>query len=271
MKNNLSLSWLKEAWERRGAFFWLVNLLLIALIFSYGLEAWWSVKNLQDRDVSYIPVEGEGKVTVKPDVVKLTATVLTENASLKNAQDENTKRLNAVVAFLTSKGVKEKDIHTVGYTVSPQYSYPTPCAVGGLCPSEEKPRITGYEIRATLRLTVRDVASMGDILSGIVRAGANEVSDLRFTIDDPEKARAEAREKAIVDAREKADALARSLKKRVRDVSSFEEVGVPGQPPFSTLERGMSFETTAVAPPMPSLPAGENEVIVRVNITYEFK
>ena len=262
---------LQNLWERHGVFFWLVNLFLVALILSYGASAWQEIKDIRKSTLT-IPVQGEGKATVKPDVARLTATVLTNDESLAVAQEENTKKLNAVVAFLKSNGVEEKDIKNVGYNIYPQYSYPSPCPYGLPCATDPnaKPRITGYDVRATLAITVRDIGKAGEVLGGIVKTGVNEVSDLQFTVDDPEKAKAEARKKAIEDTRMKAKELAQSLGKRLGKMVEFAESGsgVP-LPIYERFGKAAAFGVGGGG--APELPPGENEIVIQVTAVYEFK
>ncbi|MFY9462029.1 MAG: SIMPL domain-containing protein, partial [Candidatus Sungiibacteriota bacterium] len=194
-------------------------------------------------------------------------TVLTEGASLIDAQKENTGRSNAVTDFLKKSSVAEKDAKTVGYNIFPQYSYPRPCRVLP-CLEDETPKIIGYQIRHTLAITIRDITKAGDILSGVVEAGANEVSSLEFAIDEPDALKAEARKKAIDDARAKAERLAEGLGKRVGKIIDFSESGYfPGPIPFAA----EAFGKGGGAAPSPEIQPGENEITVNVSVTYEFK
>lgn len=258
-----------KTWMKKGALLFaaLLNAFLVLLIVSYGTAVWKEIKTIRGPKLQ-ISLQGEGKVAAKPDVLKLTATVLTEGASLIDAQKVNTERSNAVTDFLKNSGVAEKDVKTVGYNIYPQYSYPRPCRVLP-CLEDETPKIVGYQIRNTLAITIRDIAKAGDILSGVVEAGANEVSGLEFAIDEPDALKAEAREKAIDDARAKAERLAEGLGKRVGKIVAFSESGFfPGPIPFAVEAFGKGGGGVA---PSPEIQPGENEITVNVSVTYEFK
>ncbi len=251
----------------------LANVFLAVLIVNYLASLWLEAKNISGTTRKLeISVTGEGKVAAeKSDVVaEISVSVLTEKTSLSDAQAENSKKTNAVVDYLKKQGIENKDIKTTGYNIYPQYSYPRPC-YGVTCPLETaKPRIIGYQVTTTYGITIRDTLKAGDILAGVVAAGANEVSGISFTIDKPDELKAKARTKAIEDARTKAEKLAKDLSKRIGRMVAFSESGT--FPPIYykqsvALESGVG----AAAPASPSIETGENEIVANVTITYEFK
>lgn len=260
--------------EKRAArglglvFIVLLNVFVLALVFSYGFSAWREARGIFGTEKRLeVSVAGEGKISAKPDVARISASVLTESDSLSSAQEENSRKSNAVTAYLKRQGVAEKDVKTVGYNIFPQYSYPAPCR-GDVCPSDTgRPRIVGYQIRNTYEITVRDLAGANAILAGIVGVGVNEVGGIMFTIDKPDDLKDEARRNAIADARAKAEDLARDLNRRLGKIVNFIEGG--SVPPIlyardaALGKGGGGFE--------PSVQPGENEVIVTVSITYELR
>lgn len=266
-----SLSSAQQTWARKGVllFVCLLNVFVFTLVLSYGASAWKELRALKKSELQIV-ITGEGKVAAKPDIAKLTATIQTENALLLKAQEGNTYRANAVTAYLKEKGVEEKDIKTVGYNIYPQYSYPRPCDPYLPCPAESQtPKIIGYQVRNTLEITIRNIGEAGDILSGIVNAGANEISNLQFTFDDPDELRETARQEAIDDAREKAAHLAKSLGRRLGKIVSFSESGGGGSVPiYYAAEFGKG---AGMGGGGPEVPGGENEIIVTVSMTYEFR
>src|SRR5690348_13550962 len=65
----------------------------------------------------------EGKVSAKPNIAEISASVVTQASDAKTAQDQNSNKSNAVKNFLKSQGIADEDIKTSNYNVYPQYNY----------------------------------------------------------------------------------------------------------------------------------------------------
>lgn len=219
-------------------------------------------------------VSADADVVAIPDVAQFSFSVITEGSTDVSAlQQENTKKVNDAIDFLKSAGVDEKDIKTTNYSVSPRYQYfrcPSPVPFGEVepCPPAE---IVGYTINQSVSVKIRDFEKSGDILTQVVKNGANSVSQLSFTIDDPTMLQDEAREKAIDKAKKKAGEIARAGGFRVGKLLSISESG--GFPPvYRGLESrafGMGGDVDDIA--LPSIEPGSQEVTVGVTLRYEIK
>jgi len=227
--------------------------------------------------VSYrtFSVSAEGKAVAVPDVAEFTFSVISEgNGNLADLQKDNTTRVYKISSFLNDKKIDDKDISTVGYQVDPRYAY-FPCTPFAPC----KPaQINGYTVTQTTKVKVRDFNAVGDLLSGVVTQGANSVSSLSFTQDDPEKAMNEARADAMKKARAQAEAIAKAGGFGLGHLVTVSE-NSPGQPgPYYASDYGMgasvSKEGLAVPPvatPSPTVQPGSQEVIANVSLVYEIK
>src|SRR3989344_925984 len=126
----------------------------------------------------------------------------------------------------------------------------------------------GFEASQSFRVKVRDLAKVDDVLTVATDAGANQAGNVQFTIDDPEKQRADAREEAVAEAKRKAELLARNLGKRLGRLKGFSEGGGGWVQPM--MMRVEKVVMSGGAPDLP-LPAGEQEINVQVTLTYELK
>lgn len=213
-------------------------------------------------------VEGEGEIDVTPDVAKFSVSVVTDGGkNVADVQQKNTEKMNAVNAFLKEAGVPEKDLKTEDYALSPRYEYPN-CTGFSVCP---QPSISGYTLTQTLRVTVKDTAKIGDLLSGVVANGANSVSQVVFTVDDEDEAKADARKEAIEKAQDKARRLAKDAGFEMgRLVSIYETPQMFGYGGDSEL----SVKSAAVGAggmAAPSIEPGTNVTKVNVTLTYEIR
>ncbi len=205
-----------------------------------------------------VSFSGEGKVLAKPDVAVVDFSIVTEAVTSKAAQDANSEKSNRVSDFLKKQKIDDKDVKTISYNIYPQYDYPR----SGV------PRIRGYQVSQTMEVKIRDLSSVSSVLDGVVTAGANQVGNLSFQIDEPEKLKAEARAKAIADAKKKADELKGQVGIKLGRIVNFSE-GITGYPVpmYESSMKGMG----GIGGGGPSVPSGENEITINVTLTYQIK
>lgn len=225
-------------------------------------------KGIEPSSFRSFVASAEGESVAIPDVASFTASVITEGGTdIAPLQEENTKKMNAIIAFLKDGGVEEPDIKTKNYNINPRYQH-SRCTGQGICPP---PQIVGYSINQTVAVKVRELDTAGDLLAGIVAAGANSASQLSFEIDDPTSVRDEARDEAIGKAQTKAQAIAKSAGFKVGRLLSISESFSGGaRPMYSTRSDsfGMGGANEMAAP---SIEPGSEEVKVTVSLTYEIE
>ena len=236
--------------------------------------------NTTENTVSF---SGEGKVLAKPDIAVISFSIMTEAATSKAAQDDNSKKSQKVTDFLKKQGIDEKDIKTTGYNIYPQYNnnYPKPCPLDvpvtdQLMPSiypcrgDNTPKISSYQVTQSFEAKVRNLDNASSVLDGLVTAGVNQVYNLNFQIDKSEKLKDQAREIAIKDAKDKANNLRKQLGISLGKIVDFSENG-NGEPPMYYEAKAMDAGGRGGAAVEPSVPSGENEVTISVTITYQIK
>lgn len=215
-----------------------------------------------------IAVSGHGEILATPDIATFTFSVVSDKPTVAAAQADATQKANDLTAYVKSAGIDEKDIKTTDYSVSPRYEYQqaSACGPGIYCPPG-KQVLTGYEVRQTTQVKVRDTQKAGDLLTGVGSKGATEVSGLTLTLDDPTGVQAQAREKAIADAKDKAAVLAKQLGVSLVRIVSFNENGsAPVPMPMAYKSMGAADSASA-----PAISTGQNTVTDDVSITYEIR
>ncbi len=219
-----------------------------------------------------ISVSGYGEAFAVADIATFSFTVSSKKSTVAAAQEDATAKINAVTKYLTDGGIDKKDIQTTDYSVNPQYDYVQGICTNGYCPGG-KQVLSGYEVRQTTSVKVRDTSKAGDLLTGVGEKGATEVSGLQFTFDDPNKMQDDARGKAINDAKNKADELAKQLGVRLVRVVSFNENG--GGYPTPMYARDVAYSSAGVANESktvaPDIAVGQNKVTSNVSVTYEIR
>lgn len=243
--------------------FWsLVNLALIVVLI-FGLKG--LVFREYTRIERIIVVSGEGKITATPDIARISFSMVTEGKNPETIQAENTRKMNAAIAFLKEQGIAEKDIKTSNYSLYPKYDYSRPPII--LYPDGSRQEIIGYTLTQSVAVKVRDLGKVGKIFSGLTAQGINQIDSLSFDIDDQENVISEARDQAFQKAREKAEAMARSNGVRLGRVVTFAE-SQSGWPGPIYLEAGKGGDAIT---PAPQIEPGSQEVTVNVSVTYEIR
>lgn len=218
-------------------------------------------KQMEKSPASSVPgtitVTGEGKAFVTPDIASISFGMQTgQQKTAAIAMQKLSENMTKIYEALQNAGIDKKDIATENFWLNPVYNWQTGTQI-----------LQGYEANQSLRVKVRDLDKISDVVSVATAAGANQAGSVNFTVDDPEAKRAEARKEAIEQAKEKAQELARQLGVSLGDLKGFSEGYNSGVTPYPTMMRseGMGGGGDASLP----LPSGEQEMSVSVTVTYE--
>lgn len=129
------------------------------------------------------------------------------NIQLKLAQEQNAIKISEIINTLKRLGVSSEDIETQAYIIDPQYDY-----------IDGKQVFRGYKVVHSLKVTIRDVDRIGEIIDEAVASGANTVDNIRFIVSEPSKYYQQALTAAIDDALVKAMTIGRKLKINVSEI-----------------------------------------------------
>ena len=203
-------------------------------------------------------VSGRGEVYGQPDLALISFAVASEAKTVAEAMAQNSQKMNAVIAFVKSQGIEDKDLKTTTFSLRPRYEWRE-----DLSPQRQ---LIGYEARQELEVKVRAMDKIGSLIEGATAAGANQIGDLQFTIDNREELEREAREEAVKNAKDRAKELASLLGVNLVRITNF---GEESQAPTYSLQAFSALETTADEKEAPQIETGENKIEITVNITYE--
>jgi len=208
-----------------------------------------------------IQVSAEDVIYEVPDEAEIVFTVVTREESYTEATRENNSRMESVIQHLKEEGLKEEDLKTENFSVSPRYEE-----------VEEGRRVTrevvGYEVENNLRVTVRELSLIDGIIGGAINAGANKVYGLQFLVSNEEELKKEVRSSAIAKAKSEAEEVARDLGVGLGRVLSFSES--QRFYPQRDISREMGMEVAEEAPEVPIEP-GETEIVSSVTVTFEIR
>ncbi len=200
-------------------------------------------------------VTGEGKVTVKPDIATVTVGVQAQGSSAKNVQDLINQNIAKISGGIKNLGVDPKDIKTENYNINPNYDF------------TGTQKITSYTGNTNLVIKVRNLDNANKVLDVAVAAGANQVGNISFDVEDKTKALNDARTLAVADAKKKAEDAAKIAGFSLGRIINYSE-GPIGQPPIplsmTSADSGKARSSTQIEP-------GSNEIDLIVTLSYEIR
>ena len=203
---------------------------------------------------STITVSGLGEVQVKPDTASISVGSVATAPTAVQAMAEASAAMVRIIAAARKAGIADADLRTQTVSVSPTYNRTN-------SNRDQRPEISGYRAQQRLRVTVRKIDTAGEVLDRLVKAGANEVSGISFSIAKRATIVEEARKKVFAAARHAAGILATEAGRRFGSVHKIEEVS--SSPVRFRQERMISAASSRV----PVSP-GEINVSVRVRVIF---
>jgi uncharacterized protein YggE len=202
----------------------------------------------------YVAVSATGSVAAEPDMAAVSTGVIVEADTAKEALARNSTVMAKLIDGLKALGIAPKDIQTTAVNVEPRY----------VQAKDGRPStISGYRVVNQVRLTVRDVKRLGEILDGAIALGANQINGIAFDVSNAETLKDEARKQAMVNARRRAELYATAAGAQLGNVLSISE-------DVSASPRPMPMARGAMAGAVP-IEAGTRTLTVEVNVTYALR
>jgi uncharacterized protein len=204
-----------------------------------------------------VTVSATGSVVAVPDTAYITAGVLTEADTAREALSRNNSASARLIDGLKAAGIAAKDIQTSQLNVQPRYTQP----------KDGRPAtVNGYAVSNQVRITVRDVKRLGEVLDQAVTLGANQVHGIAFEVSSAESLKDDARKAAMQNARRRAELYATAAGAQLGQVLRISEEVVDAGRRFDG--GGVKFRAaTAAAPVEP----GSQTLEVEVHVTYALK
>lgn len=202
-----------------------------------------------------IVVSGKGIVKTKADLSYVTVAIEQTEKTASQAQNRAAQIMKNVLAALRKAGISKDKIQTTSFRLNPKYKY-----------IKGQRNLIGYTATNQIRVTLNDLTKVGKIIDTAIAAGANNVSNITFTVKDDAPHKRAALKKAFNNAKEKAKAIASAAGLTLKKIINISESGARVITPYLGVramkaESGMEAET-------PIIP-GKVEVRGSLTIVYE--
>ncbi|RSL34802.1 DUF541 domain-containing protein [Salibacterium salarium] len=200
-------------------------------------------------------VRGEGNVMAEPDLAQLRLGVEVTDTSADAAQSTVSEKMKAVREQLNSYDIPEENIETATFGVHP---YRT---------GQEGEK--QFRAQHILSVEYSEIDKTGELLDDVAAAGANQIQQTRFTLQDQSELEQQALQQAIENTSEKAQAMAESAGKSSGDVIQISESGTQVDIPMQTYETEESAAQDSASGAGTSIEAGQVEITQEVDVVYQ--
>ncbi|WP_078311526.1 MULTISPECIES: SIMPL domain-containing protein [unclassified Mycobacterium] len=197
-----------------------------------------------------ITVVGHGEASGSPDVFMATVGVSVRSRRIAGVMAEVKAKARAVIDAVLDSGVAAEDVRTAWMSVHPQF---------------DGNRITGYAADNSVRITVRELSKVSDVLDKAVTAGgeAAQLSGVSFDLQDSSDLSTQARERAFADAKARAEQYATLSGGTLGKVLRIDETGGHSNP---SPRAEFAMLRAASGPPVE---AGQQTVSTQITVTWE--
>jgi uncharacterized protein YggE len=200
-----------------------------------------------------IQVSGEGRLEVKPDLVRLYIAVETRARAAVNATSQNAERMAAVLKALRGLGLEEGELATTAYSLRRE--------------AWRTPNDTVHVATNGIRVETQRLDLLGRIIDTSLVAGANSIGTLQFGVVRNDSLQRLVLVQAVKDARSRAEAIATALGGQLgalEDISSLES-----GPQATYYELASPLMREVAAAPTPVVPR-EISLTARVTARWRF-
>lgn len=198
-------------------------------------------------------VNGEGMIQAAPDQATITLGVRTENVDPAIAQQENAILIANVLTALAALGIPDEHIKTTDYRIEPQYDF-----------KDGKEFFRTYNVTHMIEIQTNQIDKVGSIVDTAVKNGANSVSNVRFSLSNPELVYNQALSISLKNAYQKAMAITQTIRTTL-DPIPLKVTELTGES-MPVLFQANVYSKAAATPIQP----GELTITARVQVEYQY-
>lgn len=168
-----------------------------------------------------IKITGKGKVSVKPDIIRLNMTMEESYKEYEVTLRQSSETTKILKELFVSLGFKNDDLKTRSFDINTKYeSYKAK-------DQSWKKRLIGYTYTHHMLIEFdADNKKLGEILYALAHSVITPEISIEYTVSDPEKHKDKLLKNAIEDSKHKAEVLANAADVKLGDIVSIDFPGV---------------------------------------------
>ena len=207
----------------------------------------------EQKSVPQISVSGEGKITVKPDLVIINFGIENTGNDAMEVKKNNDQTVDKVLRYIKNIGIEVSDFQTINVSLNRNYDY-------------DKKKYF-YQASQSITINLKDISIYDSLMLGLVDNGINNISNVEFKSSKIEEYKSEARKLAIKDAKHKAEDYVFVLNQKIGKailINDTSQTYFPRPMYKSTILASMADVST----PKETLATGEIDVTSNVSVTF---
>ena len=225
-----------------------------------------SLGNTYDEESNVFWIMGKGIVEQKQEIIEINISIEQRDKDVINASKVVNENINKVVEIAKSLGIKEDDIVTKEFSISPVERWIQKKDEYGEWGESE---IIAYEVNNSILLSSEKIDIITEFInqSTIQTGNTLRINNINFSAKDQKENKIESREKAIEDALYKASFYEKRLEIKLGDIIHFQELSGPS---VSQNDKSMPMmRMAAEAMPSASIYAGDSEIITEIYLGFK--
>ncbi len=235
------------------------HILLLAATAFFCLTATSCIVRQYPANLRTVNVRGTGSIPVEADRAIIVLSVITTAKDAGTAASQNADKMTKVQEAVISAGGSRESISTENYTIHQEYDYVKERRVAG-----------DYRVSNQIKIYLKDKTLASTIIDAALKAGANSLSSLTFTVSNPELAIKQARTAAVQNAQEAAKLIAGTTGSELGRVLKIDEIQ-DGSAPMRKAFGNAMYESAATADSETPVQSGKINFTVTVDATFELK
>ncbi|MGZ3790502.1 MAG: SIMPL domain-containing protein [Bacteriovorax sp.] len=216
--------------------------------------------------IRLITVTGSAEKFFAPDMAKIQLSVWGKSENAKSAQGLSNDQYEQVKKALDAFQVMSADVQTIGYELSPDYTYDNKTHIN---------KVIGYTATQSIRVTLKKVSNVGKFLDEIIMDSKNlkagtSVYSVTWDLEKRDEIEKNLLAEAVKSAEAQAELLARAAKVKVKGVYHLSPQGVIPPVPMYQAE-AMMLKSAAGGNRSTDVFSGEVKVKADVAADYEIE
>lgn len=171
-----------------------LNLLVLAVFTFYITILGTLPVQAASPNENFITVNAGASMEVAPDLAYLRCNIVGKGTTAVEATANAAQIVNDVRHSLLGLNIVGEDIVNLSYNTHSTY--------------DNKGKVAGYKAETSLRITVRELKKLGNVIDKITASGVNNINGITYTLSDKNLYRSMLLAKAVENARQQAAVVA---------------------------------------------------------------